>query len=62
MPFLQCTVCGECEMRVYSQRSNLLWLARLAKDGADIQDPLVVVGTAAFIYSALHSLHSLQSF
>ena len=62
--FLQYTVCDECEMRVYPQRGSLLWLSKLAEDGSDTQDPLVVLRTAAiFIFSAnMDSLHFLPSF
>ena len=51
-------------MPVYPQRGSLLWLSKLAEERADIQDPLVVLGTAVFsIYSAnMDSLQLLQSF
>ena len=50
-------------MRVYPQQGSLLWSSKLAEGEADTQDPLVVLRTPAFfIYSAMHSLHYLQSF
>ena len=50
-------------MPVYPQRGSLLWSSKLAEGEADTQDPLVLPSTPAFyIYSAMHSLHYLQSF